>query len=311
MEKHASCMPIAMNTNFMLRRIMIWPVLLGIILLASFQPDGSDPESIRRGERIAMNYCALCHGAADGTLSGKTMDDIPSFVGVIHTANLTNSMTSGIGKYSKEQLKVMLRTRQRPDGTKLIMPMPAFPLMADQDLDDLVNFLKSDHFPVIATETQYAPQKLGMVGRMFDKKFPVLAMPSASIPTPDTTNAVAWGRYMVTAVYRCYECHSGEMVPNDLDPEATKKYMIGGNTMYDLNKQPVKVPNITPDIETGIGSWTEDDFVKMLATGMRKNGKMARFPMAPMPGLTQGEVHALYTYLRTVAPVKHKVKQKS
>jgi mono/diheme cytochrome c family protein len=72
--------------------------------------------SIKRGEKIVMNYCALCHGGEDGKLSGKMMDDIPKLVGTIHTSNITNNTEKGIGKYTKEQSRVLLRTRVKAYG---------------------------------------------------------------------------------------------------------------------------------------------------------------------------------------------------
>lgn len=263
---------------------------------------------IKRGEKIVMSYCVLCHGGEDGKLSGKMMDDIPSFIGTFHAPNITNHPEKGIGKYTKEQLRVLLRTRKKADGKKAILLMPGFPLMADEDLEGIIEFLKSDNYAVQSSESSFPPQKLKMLARMMDKKFKIYDMPSESIPLPDTTNKVAWGKYLVTGVFRCYECHSGEMIPDDLNPAASKKYLEGGHTMYDLEKKKVKVPNITPHPKNGIGSWTEDDFYKLINLGVRKNGKTVRFPMAPLPSLTRGESNAIYAYLMTVPPKKNKVK---
>lgn len=264
--------------------------------------------NLKNGEKIVMNYCALCHGGEDGKLSGKMMEDIPKFFGTIHTANITNHPEKGIGKYTREQLRVLLRTRQKADGKKVNMVMPAFPLMSDEDLEGIIEFLKSDHFAVQSSEATFPPQTMKWIARSFDKKIKILKMPAAVIPAPDTTNPVAWGKYLVTGAYRCYECHSGEMIPDDENPTASKRYMEGGHTMYDLQKKKLKVPNITPDKETGIGNWTEEDFYKLLNQGIRKNGRNVRFPMAPLPGLSRNEVNAIYAYLMSIKPIKNRVK---
>lgn len=120
--------------------------------------------SIKRGEKIVMNYCALCHGGEDGKLSGKMMDDIPKFVGTIHTSNITNNIEKGIGKYTKDQLRTLLRTRIKADGKKANMLMPIFPLMADEDINGIIDFLKSDRFAVQSSEATYPPQKLKWIG---------------------------------------------------------------------------------------------------------------------------------------------------
>lgn len=68
-------------------------------------------------------------------------------------------------------------------------------------------------------------------------------------------------------------------------------------------------PNITPDIETGIGAWTRDDFYRALHEGTGRNGEPL-YPGLPYCFYTkmyQSDVFALYNYLRTIEPVKNKV----
>lgn len=292
---------------------VLFLVVLSLVVLAVTsgklaKPMPSSAESIKRGEKIVMNYCVLCHGGEDGKLSGKMMEDIPSFFGIIHTPNITNHLEKGIGKYTREQLITLLRTRVKADGKKANMVMPAFPLMADEDINGIVDFLKSDHFAVQSSEVSHPPIKLKWIGRAIDKKIKILSMPNKPILLPDTNNRIEWGKYLVNGVYRCYECHNGEMIPDDTNPGASKKYMQGGHTMYDLEKKKVKVPNITPDAKTGIGNWTEEDFYKLINQGIRKNGKTVRFPMFPLTVLSRSEINAIYHYLMSIKPIKNKVK---
>jgi mono/diheme cytochrome c family protein len=71
----------------------------------------------------------------------------------------------------------------------------------------------------------------------------------------------------------------------------------------------VTAPNITPDKETGIGSYSDEDLKKTLLTGVRPNG----VPLAPvMPTafygiLEPGDLDAIVAYLHTVPAVKNKV----
>ena len=67
--------------------------------------------------------------------------------------------------------------------------------------------------------------------------------------------------------------------------------------------------NITPDEETGIGKWTEDDFVKAVRTGVVPNGPGLRDPMNPYIQLTDEEAKAIYAYLKTVPKLNHKVER--
>ncbi len=66
--------------------------------------------------------------------------------------------------------------------------------------------------------------------------------------------------------------------------------------------------NLTPDNKTGIGSWTEEDFVESMRTGMHMEGGRPFIP--PMPTysrLTDEELHAIFSYLRSIKPVMNDV----
>ena len=64
------------------------------------------------------------------------------------------------------------------------------------------------------------------------------------------------------------------------------------------------------DEETGIGTWTEESFVKAVKTGVLSNGQPAlRLPMQPYMNLTDTEVRAIYAYLKTIPKLNHKVER--
>jgi hypothetical protein len=70
--------------------------------------------------------------------------------------------------------------------------------------------------------------------------------------------------------------------------------------------------NLTPDKETGLGDWTEEQFIATMRTG-KHQGK-GRPVLPPMPWsvygkLTDPEIKALWAYLRSLAPVKNRVPQ--
>lgn len=70
-------------------------------------------------------------------------------------------------------------------------------------------------------------------------------------------------------------------------------------------------PNITPDPETGIGSWSADDFWRALHNGKSKDGSLL-YPAFPYPNytrITRADADAMYAYFRTVAPVRQENKE--
>lgn len=73
----------------------------------------------------------------------------------------------------------------------------------------------------------------------------------------------------------------------------------------------VYAPNLTPDLETGIGSWSEADFVRALKTGkhMGGTGRPILAPM-PWPGLSrlpEADLKAIYAYLHSIPAVANRV----
>lgn len=69
-------------------------------------------------------------------------------------------------------------------------------------------------------------------------------------------------------------------------------------------------PNITPDVETGIGSWSKDDFARALHDGINKKGQdlYPAMPFTSYTKVTRADVDAIYDYLRTLKPVSNAVK---
>jgi hypothetical protein len=68
--------------------------------------------------------------------------------------------------------------------------------------------------------------------------------------------------------------------------------------------------NLTPDVETGLGRWTETDFIRTIRTG-RHMGR-GREVLPPMPVMvynnyTDGDLKAIFAYLRTIPPIRNQV----
>ena len=106
------------------------------------------------------------------------------------------------------------------------------------------------------------------------------------------------GRYL-TAVADCTACHT--------DP-VTNQPFAGGRPI-ETPFGTVVAPNITPDVETGIGNWSFEQFDAAVRRGQRSDGKRL-YPAMPFPYYTRmsrSDVEAIRGYLATVAPVHKKV----
>jgi mono/diheme cytochrome c family protein len=112
------------------------------------------------------------------------------------------------------------------------------------------------------------------------------------------------GSYLVNAVMGCDGCHTPRTPSTGL---ALEKRFSGGTVLFDLPAYTVRGSNITPDHETGIGDWSEEDLKRALIDGVRPNG----VPLAPsMPFafykvLTPRDLDAVVAYVRSVAPIRN------
>jgi len=110
------------------------------------------------------------------------------------------------------------------------------------------------------------------------------------------------GRYLVEGPAHCGECHGA------VDPPAVSRRgrpMIGG---YEF-KLPVgtfRVPNITSDRETGIGSIPDEALARMIRYGVKPDGHAA-LPFMPYADLCDDDLTAIISFLRTLPPTSHRV----
>ena len=266
------------------------------------------PERVERGAKIASMTCVQCHLGNDGKLSGKQIADVPKEFGWVHSANITSHPEAGIGKRTDGQLYYMLRTSIRWDGSYVPPYMPTFPRMADEDLKSIIAWLRSGN-PMTQPSDIIAPNPrpsfLAKVLTLFAfKPFPYQTKP---IVAPDSTDVIAFGKYVANDLYDCYGCHSADFKTYDpLVPEHTVGFYGGGNPLLNLEGETVRSANLTLD-PTGIARYTKDEFIQIVRWGKRPDGTMVRYPMTPHTALTDYEAGAIYEYLKTVPHIQNVV----
>ena len=127
-----------------------------------------------------------------------------------------------------------------------------------------------------------------------------LAAPAAeAAPAPPAVDPlVARGEYLARAG-NCFSCHTregGEPYSGGLD----------FHTPYGFLGK-IHSTNITPDPETGIGSWTEEQFKRAMHEGVAADGShlLPAFPYTAFTLIADDDIKALYAFLRTISPVKY------
>lgn len=260
------------------------------------------PERLARGQKLVSLRCAGCHySQATGALSGTEMKDTPPEFGRIFSHNITAHPTKGLGRYSDGELAVLLRTGVRRDGV-FTGPFMQSPHLADEDVASIIAFLRSDHpwvKPVDVDDRQWEATFLAKL--LMHVAFKPLELPKEKIVAPQESDTLALGRYVAHAVGDCFACHSKDFkTMNVMEPERSEGYLGGGNAMRDAAGNPIDSANLTMDRTTGIGDWTEEQFVSTLRSGVRHDGRALRYPMTPFGELSETEAKAVFAYLKTV-----------
>lgn len=139
----------------------------------------------------------------------------------------------------------------------------------------------------------------------------ILALVSCAEQAPvlnrDLRNAsesdVEYGRYLA-AIGNCASCHTAKNGPP-----------LGGGVAFHVAGGPFDSPigslystNISPDVETGIGEWTLNDFARAMRQGVSRDGRHLYpvFPYTHFAALTDQDLFALFVFLRGETPVRHR-----
>jgi mono/diheme cytochrome c family protein len=268
-------------------------------------------QSFERGKNLAFNICAGCHyDPKVGKFIGRDLNDLPKIAGHLYSANLTQSKTNGIPPtYTDAELFYLLKTGISKSGK--FTPYMMRPMMADEDINDIIVYLRSNDEAVAPADTTVGKTHINFIGKT-GIRFASKPQPyNKGVQRPDENNPVVYGRYMV-AVIGCYHCHSKKVLGlNYFDPEKSKGYLQGGIKLKDPGGKRLFGPNLTPDKETGIGNFTEEDFTKAIREGITPSGRKLSSPMGKFKSLTDKQVNAIYTYLKSLQPVHHEVKRRT
>lgn len=245
----------------------------------------TDEASIAEGKRLTTVFgCTDCHGT---DFSGGVLIDDP-MLGHISAPNLTPAGSGAT--FSDEDWIRAIRYGVQPDGKPLwIMPSNEFYPLSDNDLGEMIAYLKS--LPPVQKDidrsrTVTLPLRaLYLVGQV-PFLLPVdrinLNQPHPEAPAPGVT--VEYGQYLSNV---CIGCHG----PN-----------LSGGAIPGAPAEPPFPANLTSDEATGLGTWTEADFLHALRDGKRPDGSeiALAMPWPNMGQLSDDEIKALWMYLQSI-----------
>jgi mono/diheme cytochrome c family protein len=114
------------------------------------------------------------------------------------------------------------------------------------------------------------------------------------------------GKYLAN-LGGCTDCHTPGYLLGKPD---MSQYLGGSEVGFEIPGLGVfHGPNLTPDKETGLGSWTAEQITTVLTTGVRPDGRILApiMPWRAIANLTKSDLQALVAYLQSLKPVKNKV----
>lgn len=280
-------------------RFICWLILNAIFGIAAAAADG-DRALLARGEYV-MNAagCINCH--TDEKHRGKRLAGglaLKSDFGTFYTPNITPDPDTGIGRWQEADFMRALREGKSPAGYSYY---PAFPYtsytqMRDGDMHALWIYLRSQ--PPVKQLNKKHDLKW-YVRRPFLAGWKALYFqPGAYVDNAQEKPDWNRGAYIAEALTHCGECHTPR---NRFGAMDRKRYLTGTSNGPDGDR----IPNITPDKKTGIGSWSAGDLYTYFDSGMTPDGDFAGSLMADvidhsLKPLTAGDKRALIAYIRSV-----------
>lgn len=274
-------------------------------------------ERIARGSYLANSVCVCmdCHSTRDyakfsaplipGTLGkgGDRFDQSVGMPGVFFPRNIT---PESLSRYTDGELLRVITTGVTKEGRAMfpLMPFPYYGTMDREDIYSIIAYLRTID-PIKNDVPESVPD--------FPMNFILNTIPkeAALKDKPPVSDQLAYGAYLVNAG-GCVECHTqvekGQIIK--------KLAFSGGREFRSPDGAVLRSANITSDPATGIGRWTNEQFVmrfksfsdsSYVVPSVKPGEFNTVMPWTMYAGMTQEDLTAMFIYLKTIAPISNKV----
>lgn len=276
------------------------------------------PERIERGRYLAecVTVCVDCHSTRDwtkfsgpitpGTLGkgGEKFDREFGFPGVYYSKNIT---PAGIKEYTDGELLRVITTGVNRQGKAMfpVMPYHYYGRMDTEDIKSIIAYIRT----LEPIENSVPESQSDFPMSLILNTLPRKASPEKR---PANDNVQEYGRYLVNAA-GCAECHSpvekGQII---------EKLKYAGGREFNLGAAgKIRSANISPDRETGIGSWSREYFIARFRSysdsvgyqheAVAPGNMQTVMPWTMYANMTQEDLSAIYTYLMSLRGIPNKV----
>jgi mono/diheme cytochrome c family protein len=276
-------------------------------------------ERIAHGKYLATSVmvCVDCHSTRDysrfagpvisGTVGsgGELFGKGQGFPGNFYAPNLT---PAHLKDWTDGELFRAITTGVSQDGHALfpVMPYALYGQLDKEDIYDVIAYIRT----LEPIDKSVPPSEAE-----FPMNFIINTIPQTATFTskPDRKELISYGKYLFTSA-ACQECHT----QRDKGTPLPGMYLAGGFPFPFPDGTTVRSMNITPDKETGIGSWTEEQFVRKfkaytdsayVAPLLKPGDFKTVMPWTNYATMEESDLKAIFAYLQTVPPVKNKVER--
>jgi mono/diheme cytochrome c family protein len=275
------------------------------------------PNRVARGRYLNNHVvlCTTCHTERDWTkYSGPIKEERLGAGGekfdlgggsVLYAKNIT---PAAIGSWTDGELLRSVTQGVSKDGTPLfpLMPYPHYGALSEEDVHDVLAYIRG----LAAVEGTPPDRTLA-----FPLNLIVRTIPAANtyVARPPVAVSAEYGKYLTRAAL-CTECHT----PKDSRGQPLAGMEFAGGMEFRETGHLVRSSNITPDADTGIGGWTEQQFVDKFKgfekpTGVvlaeHERSQNTVMPVTAYAGMARIDLAAIYAYLLTVKPVVNRVER--
>ncbi len=277
----------------------------GSALAQAVAGDPASADPVARGAYLfAAASCAGCHTDVrnDGPLlAGGRALGTP--FGIFFSPNITPDPETGLGNWTQEDFVRAMREGRAPDGSAYfpVFPYTSFTDISDADLADMWAYMRTIEPVRRENRPHEANFPFGWRALLPIWQWLNFEERPAGDDMPMANAGTSRGAYLVKALGHCGECHT----PRDWMGALLDDRRLSGTPD---GPDGSRVPNITPDDETGIGRWSDAEIMRVLETGMLPDYDVVGSGMGEVVRnstslLTPADRAAIVAYLRTLAPV--------
>ena len=277
--------------------------MIGLGVLCATVTGAAAETPAERGSYLvnAVMVCDACHtprgpsglDMARRFSGGPEIWDESAFT--VRSSNITPDRDTGIGAWSKDDIKRLLSLGVRPNGIPVAprMPYGFYRILTPDDLEAIAVYLKT----IKPVSNEVPP--------------PVYKAAASPVPLPGAESSIGAkvpqdpvkrGFYLATLAH-CMACHARKP---DGDADFRNWWGKGGYEMKGPYGTAV-VANITSHKEKGVGAWTDAELKRALTEGVSRDGRALKPPMARQryfSKMTEQDINAIIAWLRTIPPIE-------